>query len=506
MGRLIVGDDVVRLSVVGALARRRWRLLAVLAGVGAVIGFGLSFVLSPGHLASSKVLLKGQPDKNQLLTETQVAMSLVVLDRVADDLQSGVRGIDLQGAVTATVLDGNVIEIAGVAPTTDQALALTDRAAAEYVAASTQIRDDTRQATEGAARQRHDAAQKRIDDLRAELATLQADPATVGNPDAAGRASQLATALSAAEAELAELNRQAAQREDQPSSSGNAAVLEPALDRGAAAPTPVQLGAGGAVLGALLGLYGLLWARRRGGRLVDHDQIAAAIGAPVIADVTVAASDLPAGDRTEPARRSGLSRWLHEEPGEAQVQVDPHGLGETTRYRRALVRIGLTVAGPLRLLVVVSKGDEAAQAAVAHLATVAATARGHVDLVADDLGTAEAYRRLAGDGSQVGVVTATEHPSGETVFRVVGVDPARPTVPDDSTYAGVLVVTAAGTRTSDELIDIAGACLDAGSAVTGAVVVTVSRSATPQIGRRPENGPAHPGAGRADDALVAGSS
>ena len=132
-----MGDDVVRLSVVGALVRRRWRLLAAFAAIGALVGFGLSFVVSPGFAASSKVLLKGQLDKNQLLTETQIATSLSVLDRVAVDLKWGVSGLDLQGDVTATVLDGNVLEITGVASTSDRARQLTDRAAADYVVNST---------------------------------------------------------------------------------------------------------------------------------------------------------------------------------------------------------------------------------------------------------------------------------------------------------------------------------------------------------------------------------
>ena len=202
-----MGDDVIRLTAIGALARRRWRILLLFALVGALVGFGLSFVLSPGHQASSKILLKGQPDKNQLLSETQIATSLAVLDHVADDLQWGVSGIELQGKVAATVLDGNVLEIAGVASTTERARALTDKAAAEYVAASNGILNDTRAATDAAARRRHDAAQKQIDDLQAKLAAAQAKPPS---PDATAEVNRLTSALSTAQGELAELDRQAA--------------------------------------------------------------------------------------------------------------------------------------------------------------------------------------------------------------------------------------------------------------------------------------------------------
>ena len=414
-------------------------------------------MLSPGYSASSKVLLKGQPDKNQLLTETQIAMSLVVLDHVADDLKWGTRGIDLQGAVTATVSDGNVIEIAGIAATPDRARALTDAAAAEYVAASTQILNDTRQASEGAERQRHDAAQKRVDDLRAQLATAQDQPVA---PDAAAETDRLTGAVSAAQAELAEIDRQSAQRQDQPSSSGTATVLEKALDRGRAAPTPVQLVVGCAVAGAALGLYALLWSGRRGGRLTRDDQIAAALGAPVLANVTVASADLHDGDRTGgvASRQGRLAKLLGDGRDEAVPEVDPQKPGETVRYRRALTRIGGTTMNRLRLVIVVPEDDQAAQVAVAVLAQVAATDRGPVRIVADDLGTAELYRRLIGSNQRVSVTRTGEDESGDTVFRVVGVTPSRPTVPDALGDSGVLVVMGVGMRTAGELIDIAGAC------------------------------------------------
>src|SRR3712207_5782400 len=102
----MLGDDVVHLAVAGGLIRRRWRLFTLMALLGALIGFGSSFLLSPGYAASSKVLLKGQPEKGQLLAEAQIAGSVSVLDRVADQLRWGVTGVELQRHVTADVLDG----------------------------------------------------------------------------------------------------------------------------------------------------------------------------------------------------------------------------------------------------------------------------------------------------------------------------------------------------------------------------------------------------------------
>lgn len=461
-------------------------MLGALALVGALIGFGSSFVFSPGHYASSKVLLKGQLDKNQLLTETQIAVSLSVLDRVADDLHWGVGGVDLQRKVSATVLDGNVLEITGIASTADRARELTDRAAAEYVTASTQILNDTRQADENAKRQIHDAAQKRVDDLQAQLADAEAKPQPVQDDVV-----RLTTSLNGAKNDLAQLDRQAAAQEEKPS-SGTATILEPALDHGRATPTPVQLVAGGAVALPLLGLYGLMWATRRGGRLRDHDQIEAALGAAVLGDVTVAAADLVDGGETAPSRGGFLARLVGdgEEPS---TWVDP--AGETTRYRRALARIGGASPVPLDVVLVVARDDSAAQAAVVALAAVAAAERGPVRLAVEDPGAVETYRRLPGLDRRVTVTAADGDGPDDTVFRVVDVDPARPTITDRAQGRRVLLVTGSGVRTSGELVDISGACLDAAAALVGALLVTVRQTGFA----------AGPGAGRPGDALVARS-
>ncbi len=60
-------EDVVRLAVAGALIRRRWPRLVILAVLGALVGAGASLVVSPGYASTSRVLLQGEWDK----TDTQ---------------------------------------------------------------------------------------------------------------------------------------------------------------------------------------------------------------------------------------------------------------------------------------------------------------------------------------------------------------------------------------------------------------------------------------------------
>ncbi|MCA1673008.1 MAG: hypothetical protein LC799_12705 [Actinobacteria bacterium] len=120
-GYPVSSDDVVRLSVIGQIVRSRWRLLAVLAAVGALLGVGASLLFSPGYESTSSVLLQGSQGEEDLLTEAQIATSSVVLDRTAAALGWDVTGEDLRGMVTAEVLDGNVIEVGGLAESPDRA-------------------------------------------------------------------------------------------------------------------------------------------------------------------------------------------------------------------------------------------------------------------------------------------------------------------------------------------------------------------------------------------------
>ncbi|MGH3975238.1 MAG: Wzz/FepE/Etk N-terminal domain-containing protein, partial [Pseudonocardiaceae bacterium] len=101
-----MSDDVVRLSVIGRIVRRRWRLLLALAALGAVVGATASLLWPPVYESSSRVLVQGSPEKARVLSETQIAMSLVVLDRAAAGLNWGVDGSGLRDSVTAAVADG----------------------------------------------------------------------------------------------------------------------------------------------------------------------------------------------------------------------------------------------------------------------------------------------------------------------------------------------------------------------------------------------------------------
>lgn len=487
-------DDVVRLSLIGRIARRRWRLLVALAVVGAVLGYGASLLLSPGYAAASKVVLRDVASDEELLTEVQVAMSQIVLDRTAEAV-GGVSGADLRGAVTATVLDGNVIEIRGVAGDPEGAVQLTDRATAEYIAFSTQIVNDAVSAATGILQERRTAVETRVEEITTRITELERSPvAAADTPEGALARAELARlgeSLNDANVELEEIEGRTADSEAESAASRSAiGVLEPAVGRGAAEPSPVQLIVGGSLVFGLFGLFALVAAARTDRRLRSPDEIAAALGSPVLGRVNVFVDR--AGSRRKGAGRPGLlSRLVGLLRDDGRWDAAPAAsrgdqASEAVRYRRALSRLRRRSATHLRVLVVVAADDDVAHRAVAPLAAAAAADGRPVAVITDDAAFTETTQAALADGLRGGRLVTVRAGFGSppsapgTELTIVEVVAARPTVPDGNLVDGVLVVLAQGSRTAWELVGLAGACGDAGYPVLGALVVSPA-VATPTV-------------------------
>ncbi|PXY32093.1 exopolysaccharide biosynthesis protein [Prauserella muralis] len=427
-------DDVVRLPVIGRILRRRWRLLAALAVLGALLGAGASALFSPGYETTTRVLLQGPREPDELFTEAEVASSAQVLDRTAAALRWGVTGAELRESVTAEVVDGNVIEISGTADTPEKARQLADRVADEYVAFTTQLATDTagtaaelRERQREAVRRQAEETYQRISELQQEMSS----GLTVETVQVRTELESLRNALTEAVQTLDEVDAAAVR-------SGIIVFERAALPTSAAAPTLLHFVGGGALLFLLAGVLGHLIAARTDRRLATEDEIAAAVNAPVLANIDVPVPDEPAPE--EPAARSWQARLRRFLLGtgpwntpELPAPGDEHG--RSVRYRRVLTRL------PGRpVLVLVPDDDPAARQAAARLRE-----------------------------------TAVADPAGHrTPLHVLEVCLARPTVPDGD-YAGMLVVITAGTRTGWELVSLVEAGADAGLRPLGVVVTFRAR-------------------------------
>lgn len=421
-----MNDDTVRLSMIGRIVRRRWRVLAALAVLGALVGAGASLIFSPGYKTTSQVLLQGAPDSSELMTETQIATSSVVLDRTAQALAWGVSGAELHDSVSAAAADGNIVGITAEAETPEKAQLLADQVAKEYVNYSSQLIGSTADAASQIRQEQEDALRRQVQETNDRITDLsrRVQGVTVESVEVRTQLETLRTALTEAMAKLDQLD--GGGRQAQVVVMGSAE-----LPASPAPPTMIHFVAGGALVFFLLGVLGHLVGARTDRRLRTEAEIAAAVGGPLLGNV-----DVPVTPEHAPARPD--ARWWArllktDEPWNLpELNASADAASREIRYRRVLSRLGDGSGVFSRVLVLAAQDDPVARTAVAQLA-----AAGH---------------------------------GGRPELRVALIDPERPTVPDDREAVGVLVVVSSGTRTGWELVAITEAAADAGQRVLGAVV------------------------------------
>ncbi|WP_210592353.1 Wzz/FepE/Etk N-terminal domain-containing protein [Streptomyces sp. GESEQ-35] len=439
-----MNEDTIRLVTIGRILRRRWRLLAVLTVVGALVGYGASVLLfPPRYTASASVLLPGQWEERELLTQVDIATSSSVVDRAAANLGwKGVSGSELRDRVTAKAADGNIIKISGTADTPERAQQLSDRMAQQFVTFAAQIAGGSTDATTGL-----DALRKKVEETNRGITDLAdaADPGqTVESVQARTSLEKLRTSLEEAMTKL--------DQADPTNSKAGMVVMGPAArPTGEAPPTRMQFIVAGALLFFLFAIIGHLAAARMNRRLRTEPEITAALGSALLGTVDVLGE--PSAHRSEdggpPARIRRLlgvdTRWDVPTPQRSGDEA-----GRRIRYRRVCARLRDQLPAPRRLLVVVPDGDEIARRAAGQL-------------------VAEA--------------------KSDPLLRVVEVSVDRPTVPDRDIESGALVVLSAGSWTAEELAGIAEACADARHEVVGFIVAGTVRAAQPtrSAGHPPDN-------------------
>ncbi|WP_274564358.1 Wzz/FepE/Etk N-terminal domain-containing protein [Streptomyces spiramyceticus] len=436
-----MSDDTIRLVTIGRIIRQRWRLLTVLTLVGALVGYGTSLLFPPRYTTSASVLLPGQWEERELLTQAEIATSSVVVNRAAATLGwTGVSGSELRDRVSAKATDGNIVKISGTADSPERAQELSDQVAQQFVTFAARLAGDNTdsEATTGPEELRKMVVQtsRRI----TELAEATDPGQTVESVQTRTELAKLRTALQDAIKKLDQV--------DPAANKANMVVMGPAARPDSEAPpTRMQLIVAGAVLFFLLAVVGHLTAARMSRRLRTEPEIAAALDSTLLGTVDVpgersAHRPEDHGPRARIRRLLGVDiRW-----DIPPLQTSGDEAGRQLRYRRVCTRLRDQLPAPRRLLVVVPAGDEIA-------------------------------RRAAGQ-----LVAEAE---GDPMLRVVGVSTSRPMVPDRTNESGALIVLSAGSWTSAELADIAGACADAKHEVVGIVLAGLVRT-------RPKRSAGHP--------------
>jgi capsular polysaccharide biosynthesis protein len=469
-----MNETSIDMALVWRLLGRRKAALLVLAVLGGCVGAALSLVLSPGYVSTSKVLLQGSRSLNEVSGETQIATSLIVLNHAADDLSWGIPGSQLQGQVSATITDGNVLNISGSAPTPTAAQQLTDKVTSEYVNFTSQIVSDAATASSDSTARARTTIQQKIDDANKRITEIQTSPAiTSQSPDGEQARSDLQQqqrVVADATKQLDQLDEAAASAALNASLSGSSTriIQLPILPTAHGSPTLLHLALGGAAAFALLGVLAHLIALRTDKRLRRAQDMAESFGAPVLGVVATrpAQADKP----------SLLKRLLHDDRRWAYrgVPVLDDVRGRDARYQRVLRRMLPLGRSAAEVVAVVPSGDQLALGALVGLAVAAAAGPVPVALITEDEAWAAEVTLAAeqhGVGSRLTAGPAVpDHGSALTIV-VARMLATQPTVPDIGATDGLLLLVEVGTRTSWELAGIAGACVDAGQPLLGVVAV-----------------------------------
>ncbi|MCM2393708.1 Wzz/FepE/Etk N-terminal domain-containing protein [Streptomyces albipurpureus] len=449
-----MSDDTIRLVTIGRILRRRWRLLAVLAVVGGLVGYGASVLFPPRYTASASVLLPGQWEERELLTQVNIATSSAVVDRAAASLGwAGVSGGELRDQVSAKAADGNIIKISGTADTPRRAQQLSDRVAQQLVTFAAWIAGDSAdpEAATGpeALRQKVVQTNRRITEL-----------ANAADPGQTVESVQARTALEKLRIALEEAMKKLDQADPATNKAGMIVMGPAARPTSEAPPTRTQLIGAGALLFFLLAVIGHLAAARGNGRLRTEPEIAAALGSALLGTV-----DVPGERRVQRPKDLGPRAWVRRLLG-IDIRWDtpiPQTSGDEAsrriRYRRVCARLRDRMSSSQGLLVVVPEGDEVAHRAAGQL--------------------------VAEAGSDP---SPTSSSRGFPALRVVEVSVSQPMVPDRDNESGALVVLSAGSWTAGELAGIAEACADGRHEVVGIVVAGTVRADPPRsAGHPPDN-------------------
>lgn len=427
-----MNEDTIRLVTIGRILRRRWRLLAVLAVAGALFGYGTSvLLLPPRYTAEASVLLPGQWEERELLTQVDIATSSAVVDRAADALDwRGVNGTELQKDVSAKADDGNIIKVSGTADTPERAQRLSDQLAQQFVTFATRIAGGS---TDPAADTATEALRKQVAETNRRITDLadSADPGqTVESVQARTELEGLRTGLQDAMKKLEEAN---------PASAKASMVVmgRPPADRSGGADEDAAHRRRGA---AVLRARDRRPSRRRTGEPpAAHrtgDRRGARLAVPRHRRRARRTARAPAREPRLAGPAPPPSRHRHPVGHTGPAAVRRRGRAAAPLPARVHPPPGPT-ARPRRLLVVVPEGDEVARLAAGQL-------------------VAEA--------------------SGDPRLRVVEVSVDRPIVPDRDTESGALAVLSAGSWTAGELAGIAEACADGGHELVGVVVAGTVRT------------------------------
>ncbi len=476
-----MSNRVIDLRSTAAVLRRRSRVLAAAALVGLVVGIGYVLILPPPLTSTALVLLPtpalAESTNSDVDTQVQIAMSATVLERAGQAVVPPLPPRSVKKMVEISAQTNQLIRIEATSTRAGEAQALSQAVADSYVGYVSNTAREVTSAALADLKVRKDQLLTQIRQLQDEIAAAikrqrTSDP---NSPDGRREAQLLADLRT----EQADLSLQLDKVEDKIATGGPVAssatsgtsVIQQATVA-SANPIFVRLlfwGALGALVCTVLAAIALLVAARRDPRVWLRDDIADAVGSPVLGSV-----------RSQPQPTVGGWLMLLE-----TYQATPVESWAFRHILRGLVppnhNGGLRVPGriphPHSLTVVSLSDDERGVAIGPQLATYASsmgirthlvTAVGHESAAT----LSAAYGARNESEPRPGLFLGEVHDQGaiDLTVMVVVVDRSKPELHDAPPAAATMLSVAAGTATEQELARVAVAIDDVGRGIDGVVV------------------------------------
>ncbi len=471
------------------LMKRRWRVVAIFALAGLGIATCYFIVRPPQYQATSLVLLPASSTtaassaaKNIVTTDGRIATSASVLVPSGQAIGGSPSLNSLEKRVKTFTAASSVLGITASAPTALQAEKLANAVAEHLVTFVTSTNSAEISSLQAQASQ----ISSQISDVQGQIAAANAQLAAVGATSSAGQQySNLISKLAAEKASLAltldSAKTQIAQLQvGQISPNQGTEVIQQATSASKFSISSFSLIlAMGLVGGLLVGWLVIVATERKDFRLRTRDQLAEALGAPVVLSL-------------ETARRQSADEWLnfleHYRPSSA----------EQWNVRKALRELGVGDGTTTELLVLTLVGDSASMALAVQVGMTSAAsglATGFCIEAAEDsmAGLEVACNRLTTQGSyprpglevRNGVLSKWNRMPDLSVTALV-VDPASPLLmasrgPDS---VAVLAVSAEF-ATAEQLAQVAIVASDGGDAVRG-ILLANPASDDHTVGRFPD--------------------
>jgi capsular polysaccharide biosynthesis protein len=484
-------EQIIDLRSTWAILRRKAGVLVLAGAVGAAAGGAAVYLHPPAYSSSSQVLLPPPPEgpsspagSHTIDTQVQIATSEAVLAPAGRNVTPALSTAEVKKRVDVEARTTDVIEITATGDTPAAAQSLAEAVAKAEVAyleaAASTLGQDARKALED----RQAALETSMDEVTAEVQKAKARMA--GKNPTSDTYQANATALGELTAQQGKLalaiddvkEKMAAGNQPSGGAATSVSVIQHAspAERMSLALTTTIFALVGAAAGLLLVGFVLVLRGRREAALRSRDQVADAVGIPVVASIQSGTPRSVAGwtDLLRDYTPHNVEMWTLRQLVRLVTPGHPGSLAGEPKdpkdAQEAPAVIVVTLSGDGRALAV---GPQLASfAASTGLTTTLVTAQSHESanaLWAACSGLApEAHPR---PGLSVDSRQRVEH-ADDLVVHVAVVDRQRPELRVRAAeHAVTLLAVSAGVATADDLARVALAADDAQHPIARIVVV-----------------------------------